>query len=100
MAKSILQNEKFCFVCRFKYFTWNTKNLEEHHIFMGNPNRKLSEKYGLKVWLCKHHHTGSNEAVHFDRELDLILKKLAQTYYEREIGSREEFMRLFGRNYL
>ena len=44
MAKSILQKDKECFLCT------RMQDLEQHHIF-GGPNRKWSEKYGLKVWL-------------------------------------------------
>lgn len=43
MAKSILQDKKE------SYLTGATYNLEEHHIFFGTANRKISEKYGLKV---------------------------------------------------
>ena len=42
---SIIQEEKVCI------FTGYTKNLEEHHIYYGTGKRKLSEKYGLKVWV-------------------------------------------------
>lgn len=91
--KSIIQNEKQCFVCG------TTLNLHDHHIIYGTSNRKQSEKYGLKVWLCQEHHTG-NTGVHFDRDLDLHLKKLAQEHFEAHIGARNEFIRVFGRNYL
>ena len=91
--KSVLQSEKECFVCG------TTLNLQDHHILFGS-NRKISERRGLKVWLCVHHHTGSNEAVHNNRELDLKLKRIAQEYYEKHYGTREDFIREFGRNYL
>lgn len=93
MARSIIQSEKECFVCK------TTLNLHEHHVFFGTGNRKISEKYGMKVWLCQEHHTGRN-GVHFDRQLDLLIKTVAQGTFEKEIGSREEFRRLFGRSYL
>ena len=92
--KSIIQSEKECYVCG------TTRCLHDHHIFFGKPNRKISEKFGLKVWLCIHHHTGSNEAVHNNRELDLHLKRLGQEHYEKVYGSREDFRETFGRNYL
>ena len=92
--KSVLQSEKECYVCG------TTHNLHDHHILFGKPNRSLSEKRGLKVWLCMYHHTGSNEAVHNNRVLDLKLKKHAQKYYEEHYGSREDFIKEFGRNYL
>lgn len=91
--KSVLQSEKECFVCK------TTQNLEEHHCLYGTSNRKMSEKYGLKVWLCHEHHTG-NTGVHFNKELDLQIKELAQAYYEEHIGSKQDFMRDFGRNYI
>ena len=98
MAKSIMQTEKECFVCRELMHINCTIDLEEHHIYMGNPKRQLSEQYGLKVHLCKRHHTG-NEGVHHNRPLDLWLKKGGQTKFE-QIHSRELFMQLFGRNYI
>lgn len=93
MAKSIIQNEKECLVCKSR------GALHEHHVLYGVANRKLSDKYGLTVWLCPAHHTGYKYGVHFDHELDLEIKKLAQHKFE-EIYSHEEFMRVFGKNYL
>ena len=39
---------------------------QEHHIF-GGPNRTLSEKYGLKVYLCLECHATGKHAVHRDK---------------------------------
>ncbi len=91
--KSIIQNEKECFLCKTIY------NLHNHHIFYGTANRRLSEKYGLKVWLCGNHHNLSNEGVHFNRELDLHIKRIGQAAFEKT-HTREEFMKIFGKNYL
>lgn len=91
---SIIQKEKECYVCK------NTIGLHSHHILYGTANRKLSELYGLKVWLCGKHHNLSNEGVHFNKELDLHLKRLAQEHYEDRYGTREDFRETFGRNYL
>lgn len=91
--KSVIQTEKECYVCG------TTCNLQDHHIFFGTSNRKQSEKYGMKVWLCQEHHTG-NTGVHFNRDLDLHLKKLAQKHFEAEYGARNEFRRIFGKSYL
>lgn len=90
--KSIIQNEKECFFCG------RTDRLQDHHIFFGEKNRKHSEKYGLKVWLCVEHHTGK-ESVHRSAAMDKVLKMRAQAKFE-ETHSREEFMRIFGKNYL
>ena len=92
MAKSILQNEKICYVCG------RTNNLHKHHIF-GGANRKTSERNGFTVYLCACHHNLSNEGVHFNRALDLEIKKQCQKEYEKT-HKREEFMKLIGKNYL
>ena len=42
----------------------------------------------------------SNEGVHFNKELDLKFKKMAQTYYENHYGTRQEFRTEFGKSYL
>lgn len=91
--KTVLQKEKKCYVCGTTY------NLHDHHIFFSS-NRKNAEKRGLKVWLCGMHHNLSNEGVHFNRELDLHLKKMAQEYYEEHCGNRAEFIREFSKSYL
>lgn len=91
--ESVLQKVKECYVCR------TTMNLHRHHIFYGTANRKQSEKYKLTVYLCQEHHTG-NTGVHFQKDLDMHLKKIAQEHFEAEIGSREDFRRIFGRSYL
>lgn len=94
MAKSILQNRKESFLSGATY------NLEEHHIFFGTANRKISEKYGLKVWLTTEEHRGTY-GVHgkYGKLLDKQLKKAAQKKFE-ETHTREEFIKLIGKNYL
>lgn len=87
-----LQDCKECFV------TGRTDGLQRHHIF-GAANRKLSEKYGLCVWLRPEWHNASNYAVHFNRAFDLRLKRYAQREFEA-IYDRETFIKLFGKNYL
>ena len=91
--ESIIQDEKECFVCGTTY------NLESHHCIYGSANRKLSEKYGLKLWLCQEHHTG-NCGVHFNKNLDCAIKQLAQRKYEERFGNRESFRSIFGKSYL
>lgn len=90
--KSIIQTCKHCYICGTTY------NLHEHHIFAG-ANRKNSERTGLKVWLCFTHHNGSPHSPHFNREVDLELKRMAQQKFE-ETHTRDEFMAIFGKNYL
>lgn len=92
---SVFQNKKECFACK------TTTCLNDHHIFPGS-RRKISEKYGFKVFLCVNHHTIFKESVHQNpnKGLDLELKQMAQEYYEEHIGTREDWMREFGKNYL
>ena len=91
--KSVIQIKKQCFVCG------TTLNLHEHHVFFGTANRKKAEDYGLKVYLCQEHHTGSH-GVHFNKALDEGLKMLAQSKFEELYGSREDFIREFGKSVL
>lgn len=92
--KSIMQKEKMCWVCG------TTIALHEHHCIYGTANRKKSEQYGLKVWLCPPHHNMSDEGVHFNKEFDTALKQEAQRYFEETHGTRDDFRREFGRSYL
>lgn len=90
--KITLQQEKECYISGAKI------GLHKHHIF-GGANRKWSELYGLYVWLRPDWHNMSDYGVHFNKSLDMKLKQYAQAEFEK-VYSREEFMRLFGRNYL
>lgn len=83
--------EDGCFLCG-RYPT------EEHHIVFGTGYRELSEKWGVKVYLCKEHHTGCN-GVHNNQQLNLKLKKLGQIELDERCGSGT-FFKVFGRNYL
>ena len=95
MSKSIVQTHKQCFLCG------NTQGLDSHHIFGGNPGRKNSEKYGLKVRLCNDftpNHCHRN--VHKGGQQMDYLHREGQKMFEEIHGSREAFTRIFGRNYL
>lgn len=72
--------------------------VHEHHVY-GGANRAVSEAEGLKAYLCLEHHVDGPEAVHNNQGNMRILQRDAQRKYE-ETHSREEFMRLIGRNYL
>lgn len=90
--KSIIQEDTdYCFVCG-RYGT------EIHHILFGTANRKLSDKYGLVIGLCYEHHRGRT-GVHQNRELDLTMKRVAQREFIKTYQN-EDFLAVFGRNYL
>ena len=42
----------------------------------------------------------SDAGVHFNKQLDLTLKIECQERWEEEFGSREDFRRIFGKNFL
>lgn len=92
--KSIIQKNKECYVCG------TTIGLHSHHIYFGNPWRKLSEKYGMKVYLCWAHHEGTY-GVHgkHGHELDMKLKKEGQEIFEAYYSDLN-FKDIFGKNYL
>ena len=93
MAKSIMQTE------RESYLSGRTDSLEEHHIFYGQGRRKLSERYGLKVWLTHDEHNEPPDGVHFKKEARRALERAGQEAFERA-HPELDFIRIFGRNYL
>lgn len=95
MSKSILQDKKECYITRSTY------NLHKHHIFEGTANRKLSERDGLWIWLRADWHNLSDYGVHFNKELDLKIKRIAQKrwqeYYHK---TKEDFIKEYGKSYI
>lgn len=95
--ESIIQQNKECFLCGKN---GSVDPLEEHHVF-GAANRKHSEKYGLKIWLCGNScHRNGPLSVHRNRAVSDRVKAIAQAKWEETYGAREEFLQIFGRNYL
>ena len=92
--KSIIQERKECFV------TGDVNGLHKHHIF-GAYNRSNSERYGLWIWLRWDFHIADSphRTPHNDSEVDLLYKQIAQRKFEEKHG-HDEFMRIFGKNYL
>lgn len=94
MAKSIIQDERIC------YLTGRGDNLERHHVFYGMANRRLSEKYGLWVYLTRDMHTGT-KGVHMNRDIDMKLQadiqQKAMDHYGWDV---DDFRRIFGKNYI
>ena len=97
------------------YLCGRIGHTDEHHIFEGTANRKISEQEGLKVWLCPECHNLGKDSIHMSPKSDraIKLKKDAQKRWEwkyREahseygnsavIMARIEFKRLFGKSWL
>lgn len=93
--KSIMQTKKECYICGITIW------LEEHHVFEGTANRKLSEKYGLKIYLCHRHHNEPPDGIHFDKWLrDRIKNEAQRKFMEYYNKTKEDFIKIFGKNYL
>lgn len=94
--KSIIpgNTKGICYLCGRHGYT------HEHHIFFGKKNKNQSEEYGLKVYLCVECHETGKEAVHTCDRTRRYLEKIGQQEFERQIGSRSQFIEIFERNYL
>lgn len=98
--KSILKSEKgVCFLCEKLYGETRLQYTEEHHVVFGSGRRSMSEAEGFKVDLCMKHHGTGKEGVHGSRKMRELLCRLVQEEYEKT-HTREEFMKIAGRNYL
>ena len=55
----------------------------------------------MVIFLTPELHNMSNKGIHFDREFDLMAKKVAeQTWLEYYGKTKEDFIERYGRNYL
>ena len=99
MADSIMQEDNtHCFLCGMNS---NLEPLDLHHIY-NKADKKKSEKYGLMVYL--HHskcHIFGKNSVHQNAEVNNALKAKAQQTAMKHYGwSVEDWLKIFGRNYL
>lgn len=89
--KSFLTNDLYhC------YITGDGENVHIHHIF-GASNKTNSEIYGFIVPLRADWHNMADYGIHFNRELELKFKRLCQEYWLQNYGTKEEFIKLFGK---
>ena len=93
--KSILQTERKCWVCREYYNLHTVRGLEEHHILYGRGRRELSEREGLKVWLCHNHHNEPPLGVHYNPCSRRVLERAAQFAFDNLHGPGS-FAKVFG----
>ena len=73
------------------------KPYAQTHECFGGKNRQLSIRYGLQVKLCNSCHRDITENKRLDRVREI--KQYGQRLFEQSYG-REEFIRIFKRNYL
>ena len=77
-----------CIICKSR-----RDNL--HEIFFGK-NRIKSMELGFVIPLCYEHHIG----MHKHHEWQENWHEKGQLYYEEHLGSRDDFIREFGKSYL
>jgi len=86
---SVFTEKDKCFICGSKYkLTWN-------EIYRGR-NRLNSMKFDFCLRMCLTCHSKYQDDIKFN---DYWHQK-AQLYFEKNIGSREEFIKIFRKNYL
>lgn len=99
---SIMQRKEdgYCYLCALLEDNWRPCGYrEEHHVFFSAHQRRLSEEYGLKVYLCWRHHRESQDAVHQNQRNRRILEAQGQQDFEAKFGHKK-FMEIFKKNYL
>lgn len=87
----VVSDMEHCWVCGSPY-------TEEHHIIYGGANRRLSEKYHLTIGLCGVHHRDWKEGVHFNQDMNLTLRRMAQEAFEEHYPELS-FREIFGKTY-
>ena len=75
-------------------FCGSTYQMTKHEIFEGR-NRQNSMIYGYVLPLCLRCHRQLQENEDFNTKW----KILAQKHFEENVGTREEFIKIFRRNY-
>lgn len=94
------KQDRTCYLCILLNGDYAVRsNLQEHHVMSGTANRRLAERWGLKVYLCLQHHTAGSYAVHNNADIQRRLQQKAQEIFEAQY-SHQLWMREFGRNYI
>ena len=93
MAESRIQKDKeYCYICGKALYGV----VDPHHIFEGTANRRKSDEDGFVVYVHRCCHTWLH-----NHPLSMITyKKRAQRIFEEELGSREDFIKRYGKSYL
>jgi len=86
---SVFTNDlEHCIIC-------GNKKDHLHEIFFGSK-RKQSMEMDFVIPLCSLCHS----EMHINHEWQEFWHKKGQLYFEKNIGSREEFIKVFGKSYL
>ena len=93
MRNKLTMPEKECFL------TGNRGSLHKRHVF-GGAARKYSEKYRCYIYLTPELHNLSDKGIHFNRELNLKVKKEFEKRLIAAGWTKKEFVETFGKNYI
>ena len=97
-----MPKSEFCIMPESPYYgVERFPRSHRHEVFFGNGKRELSIKYGLVVFLTPELHNMSGAGVHYNRDFDLLIKRIGQRaamdYYSWTV---KDFIAVFGKNYL
>lgn len=98
--KHIADNKRYSILCNQleRCMICGRGHAEKHEVFFGSY-REASKHYGLVLPLCFEHHRGDN-GPHKCRSVDKKYKQVAQCAWEQRYGTRQDFIREFGKSYL
>lgn len=72
---------------------------EKHHMISGRAYRHKCEVLGLTIALCRRcHYLIHNKPK--EKDLYRFYKRVAQEMFEKHLGSHEDWMNIFNKNYL
>ena len=86
-----------CFICGAEGDT------ARHEVFYGTADRQTSKAVGCWVYVCPKCHEKIHNNANLDKALKMSMQILFERIHTRRWGkecARDEFMALFGRNYL
>lgn len=98
-----MSKEEFCIMPRNPYYSTKRTSVysHRHEVMFGVRNRQKSIDDGLIVFLRPEMHNASKNGVHYNRNFDLYLKKIAERvwleYYNKTV---DNFIEKYGKNYL
>lgn len=90
MAKSIITDvTEYCLMCA-------KPTNDTHHLCFGRSERRLADEDGLTIPLCRECHS----MIHNDARLGHFSKILGQIAWEGKYGSREDFIKRYGKSWV
>lgn len=92
MVSKLQEDIEICEVCKKRII--GVKNA--HHIMNGNGYRKKCDEDNLIIYL----HPTCHMWLHNHPISMRAFKMRAQRYYEKEIGTRRQFIKRYGKSYL